>query len=189
MVSIDPTASAKPSATTLGVGHHKPVVIQVRISRPGPKTLMIGLALAFGLTATSALYFLTRQPPTLPSELTDQISFPVFLPRALPSGYTLNVDDAKFQAGVLTTTAEHGDETLIISQQPRPSSFDIKDISKQGVSEASQLSSPLGDAITGKIGVNPAGILATDSTLVIISSPSGASRDDIAKTIKGLRKL
>lgn len=140
----------------------------------------IGLVLAPSPQATTYL----------PVHIKNKLNFPVFLPKTLPSHFSISENSFTLDEDTLLFSAENKTgQTIVFSEQQKPVGFNFDSFYQEHIKEARTVDNTPFPTIAGK---SPAQqnaevvSVVTDKTWVIISSNT-VSRDqlqDIARNLK-----
>jgi hypothetical protein len=89
-----------------------------------------------------AIYQLRKPSVRIPDTVTKAVTFPIYIPEQLPSGYTLDEQSFKYVAGeqvlVFQATDEAGD-TLVFSQQAKPANINFSEFAQKQLINAKKL--------------------------------------------------
>ena len=144
----------------------------------GAATLIL-LGLLIGLLVVSYL----AKNATIPADVTSNVSFPVYYPKPMPSGYTYKRGSTKLENRILSFSLQNGSKTITISEQATPPN--PPDLSN--LPGFKRLDVPNGYGAIGKsVGLNVA-VLLTDTTLVTLNTTSGTRAEILKNCALSLR--
>ena len=146
---------------------------------------LIGLALLILVAAAVVLLLLDR--PIVGRSLASEADFSVYSPSRAPEGYELTRSPS-LSGEILTYSFEAASgSTIAVTNQPRPSSFDISQMSKGG--SISSIATSSGTLYDLSIGQSGQFLLDTGDALIYFTSPSRIDTVTISSLANDLRKI
>lgn len=127
--------------------------------------------------------------PLLDPELTREADFPVYAPKAPPSGYKLEKDKTSLSDDVLTYVFDDksGDSDITVTVQPRPANFDMSQMVQGGSIDA--ISTNRGMIYNLSIGGSSRYLLDSGDALIFFTSPSQIDKQTIVSLADSLSRL
>jgi hypothetical protein len=124
--------------------------------------LLLVILGAVATFAAVAVILVVRNPRNpIPAEIAEAVSFPLYYPSRLPTGYTFDAASPAIRDRVVFLNFRRNKHSIMLSEQSKPANF--KDLAKiDGFSEASARA---GRVFYGSNGA-PAAVLLTDKTLI-----------------------
>jgi hypothetical protein len=121
------------------------------------------------------LFILTRHdtPSLIPETIQSQVTFPLYQPGWLPSGYA--IDDRSFDATSQVVTfsiINKQNSKLIVTEQPQPPQASIDTFYTQQLTEVHTSTGKSGAVTAGQFETSPLAGLATGRTWVLLRSAS-----------------
>jgi hypothetical protein len=160
-------------------------------SRFGRKRIIIlaGVIIVVG-TALSGWLFLLPRTPAAVVKAAHQVSFPVYYPGQLPSGYVLDESavSSTSEAVVFSVKNTITGNQLVVSEQAKPPQFDFDDFYRSQMSKVDHIATSVGDGATGSAGEWYMGSVVTNRSWIIIKGPTTAG-DQIKEFLLKLRAM
>lgn len=125
-----------------------------------------------------AYKLLTRSSTSVvfPNNIKDSVSYDLYYPSSLPSGYSLDTSSMKIEQGVVSFAVNTVGQNIFINEQPLPSEFgSFKIDGFDSVVTAS------GTLLVGVALDTPTAILTTDNTLITIKGSTDVSKETITE--------
>jgi hypothetical protein len=116
--------------------------------------------------------------------MADKVSFTVYYPSKLPSGYKYTDDSVKLNSGLFYYKLHNGKKTVTVTQQAVFGTVNLQKLPKY-----SSLDVPAGPAALGISVGNPSAVVSTGSTLVSINSSKGVSKDTVIAIAKNIQRV
>lgn len=163
----------------------------VMVRRRRRKIIIIVCAISIVLAASATGYWLlfARPASPLPKDMVVQATFPVYYPKELPNGYSIDTKDIVSTDGMLYYTLKTLDDThnITITLQAVPKGFDpTVAIGDKTVPTTITPNGTLYDFSKGK---TTKYMLSTGKTLLYITSASTTETKDIMTIITSLDKV
>lgn len=152
------------------------------------KAWIVPLLLIIGLVATVGwIIRAPRQQSFLPAELAGKITFTVYAPKTMPTGFSLKTDSLRYQEGVLLLdiTSPIADEPLVVSEQARPQDFKFEDFYKDFFG-STKTTNELGELVVGTVRDQTIASLLTDTTWVLITGSKNIEFATVSELAKSL---
>jgi hypothetical protein len=141
------------------------------IKRPLVYMPLIVLLIAAGV-GVYFIFYVSRDP--IPQNIRSQVSFTLFYPKSLPSGWS--IDKKSFYADaadqVVGYRLKGPNGNLNITIQPVPKNFDFNNFYTKRLSNTVQFLTPLGQGAVGTAGGQLVGSLETTTSWVLASPNS-----------------
>lgn len=156
------------------------------------RTTKIWLFVLAGTIIIGTLAFVTigRQllTPSFPKGLQQQAAFSLYYPTKLPAGYTINESTYSYESGVVQFTIGSDKGNIVVTQQAKPTAFDIESVKKgNGMTETRDISIPNTQAIVGTVMGRQTAIIVKTSTIITLVN-TGQPTEQIDTLIQGLAK-
>ncbi len=138
----------------------------------------------------SGIYLSQRTRNPFPVAISDSVTFPLYYPSKLPSGY--HVDPSSFKGNnqaVLYSLVKANSPSIAISVQTKPSGFDFDDFKNKQLRGTKTVPTDAGDAVVGLYAERILGSLLTDKSWVLVNGSSKVSAKDIQTIVKSLREV
>jgi hypothetical protein len=130
----------------------------------------------------AGLLLIKKDSGLVPKNIRQSVSFPIYYPSALPSGYRLEKNTFSVQNGMVFYHLINGDSTVVVSEQTSPPNpLDLK--STPGFGE---VPSTAGEAAAGMVDGTPVAIVVTEKTMVNIQGSKNTPRDLVAKLAQAM---
>ncbi len=134
-----------------------------------------------------AWFLLSRPPAIIDSAITEKVSYKVYAPSKLPSGYRLN-DQGAESGGVISYSMQQGDSTLVIvTLQAAPAGFNMA--SMVGDSKISSTSTDLGDMYDMSVAGTSRFLVNTGGTLLFVTSPERLETNFVRDLVNSMRSV
>jgi len=149
---------------------------------------LIGFAIASAMALGYIYYARFELSRQIPMAIRDNIDFPVYLPGQ--SKFQSDENSFKYSNGILLFLAGSKDNPLTVSEQKMPADFDLSKFSTgEGLTETTELTVHGHNALIGKLhGLNIA-IMATDQTMVTVTSAAAQPSATIESIVRSLQKI
>jgi hypothetical protein len=126
----------------------------------------------------------------LPSTVTEQARFPIYLPTRLPRGFEVAEDSFSYDQGVLIFKANNkiGD-VIAITEQPKPDNFDFENFYAKQLTQSKQLRNvpfPSTIGTSTEVGSHVLSVV-TNKTWLLISSRAPLAESDLQLIAGSLR--
>lgn len=121
----------------------------------------------------------------VPASIRASVDFPIYIPAA--DRLKLRPGSISYSAGNLIFTIGDGESKLIVTEQAKPTDFDVNKFA--GITATTAVVSRLGAGVRGKVANRTIVILATDKTLVTCVALSDAALDEMDLAVTSLIKL
>ena len=141
--------------------------------------ILVTLGCLIGL---STVLVMATSRGSLPTEVTDRATFPVYYPKPLPHGYHYKNGSAQLENRILSFRLENGPHTITISEQATPPN--PPDLAH--LPGFKSLDVPSDYAAIGKNMGQPVAIVLNPTTLITINSAGGVPSSAISDCAKAL---
>lgn len=127
------------------------------------------------LASTAVFYWQVQGSASIiPAGVKSQARFPLYEPRELPKGFSLDSSSLQYTGGVLSFKVKKAKNSYFITQQIKPLAFDIKNFHLTQINKPQLVSTYGGIAVMGQFGGNRVSSLAASQTWVMITAPATA---------------
>ena len=149
------------------------------------RRLIVGaILLTLGcLIGLIAVLVMAASRSSLPREITDRATFPVYYPKPLPHGYQYIKGSAQLENRLLSYKLENGPHIITITEQATPSN--PPDLAH--LPGFKSLDVPSAYAAIGKNMGQPVAIVLNPTTLITINSAGGVPPSAVSDCAKALR--
>lgn len=161
------------------------------MKRPSKKQSFIIAGVVLIAAATTLGIWHYKQGPSvyasaISSDLRRSVDFTLYVPRQMPSGYTLKAEDGvKYAGGILFMQFVKDDQTIFMSQQKKPHPAPALDTLKG----FKPIDVAVGKAVAGEQEGNTATVILTDTSLITIASDGTVASNDLNIVAKRLEKV
>jgi hypothetical protein len=180
-----------PSSPTSNPASHSagPFVIRrhLRLVLIAGGLILAGSALGFGI-----ITWLSWGRPAIPSEITDAVPFPIYIPKHLPAGYKISTDSFKYtaQEGVFIFEAtDTAGDRLVFTEQARLPTFDASKFTGRLLNPTTLKGTPYVTTV-GKTNDQKTTLLSIDTgkTWVLATTQTNLSNQDLQTVARGSYK-
>lgn len=164
------------------------MTISIHLERVG-RAQLIGLgAVVVALGVMWYTWQTSQHANDLPSYVASEVSFRLYQPHALPSGFALDKKSFGITSQVVTfvLTYDSG-KKLLVSEQPKPQDFDFTNFYGQKLTGTKQIAMPTGAATIGVYNGSGLASIVTDQTWVLIRAPSGINAATFESIVRNLQ--
>ena len=145
---------------------------------------LVGITV-FGAYMTILLLH-SRPTIPVPRAISSQVDFPLYYPTKFPSGFSLDTNSFSQSNKVVTYTVSYeGNKKLIFNIEVRPTNFDFEGFQ----SNATKISSSIGDAYVGSLGKNTVISITTEKSWIFIGVPSPIDTPALEVILQHLKQV
>lgn len=137
------------------------------------------------LLAIGSRWYISQNSQAIPKIVRQSVSFPIYYPSPLPTGYSYQKGSARVQGSLVYYVIRDGDKKVYVTEQaapPNPPNLGA-------VPGLKGVNSSAGQTFTGIYNSAPVGFLLSNTTLVNLQATKGVPSDVVSKTIQSMVSL
>ncbi len=141
-----------------------------RLTKRTIRWIVVSAIAAIILVGVAVGYNIWTNQSVIERQIIREADFPVYAPRSAPDGFIVSQEETRLGGGVLSyvMTNEATDKDIIVTIQPRPSDFDMSQMTKGGSVES--VATQNGTIYNLSAAGSARFLLNTDDTLVFLTS-------------------
>ncbi len=129
------------------------------------------------------------QPNPFPATIQNKVSYSLFYPAKLPSGFAISQSSYNLANNTVTYRATKGDKKIVFTMQKAPAGLDFNAFYKQQLTDIQNYTTQFGPGVIGVNDNRQLGSLVANGTWVLLTTNSSSvNRDDISLVMNNLQK-
>jgi hypothetical protein len=142
-------------------------------------------AVAVLTIAGGVLFYLHRNAGPLPASITKNARFALYYPTSAPTGYSYQKGSANIQNGYVVYKLQDDSSSITVSEQAAPATPP----NLGQLAGFTSLKTIAGNAAVGTSNKRPIVIIASNTTLILITGQQGMPQDVVAEVAQNMRSL
>lgn len=131
----------------------------------------------------NGLYTRKKTEAIIPPDIRSTLNFPTFYP-VFSENLKVSSESMQYSNDILFYTVEKNEVKIFFSQQAKSDNFSLDKYSKNvGLSNVSEINTPIGRALKGNVLGNKTLIIESEKTIITINAPENINTTDIVSQL------